>query len=254
VRQRHDWRIDPRDVEQAITPRTRLVSLSHVQYVSGYRLDLRPVADAVHAVGGYLCVDAIQSLGAIPVDVQDQGVDFLAADGHKWLLAPEGCAIFYVRAERVSHLHPSVIGWMSVIGARNYGDYRFELHADARRFEPGSYNVPGILALGASLDFLLAIGLKNIEARIGVLTERLCDGLAARGYRVRSPRGTGERSGIVTFDPPPSELRTTPPAREIVADLEKKGSVIALREGHLRASPHFYNREEQIDRLIERLP
>jgi selenocysteine lyase/cysteine desulfurase len=254
VKQRHDWRIAASDVEAAIGERTRLVSLSHVQYLSGYRMELRPIADAVHRVGGYLCVDAIQSLGAVALDVQGQGVDFLAADGHKWLLGPEGCGIFYVREKLLSSLHPAVVGWMSVVDARRYGEYRFELQSDARRFEPGSYNVPGILALGASLDLLIEIGVSSIEARIDVLTQRLCDGLAARGYVLRSPRGAGERSGIVSFDPPPHDVRATPAGREIVAALEQSGTVLALREGHLRASPHFYNREEQIDRLIERLP
>jgi selenocysteine lyase/cysteine desulfurase len=254
VPERSDGRIDADDVISAISGRTRIVSLSEVQYASGFRIALRPIADAVHRVGGHLCVDGIQSLGAMPVDVEALGADFFAADGHKWLLGPEGCGILYVRASLAPQLHPNVVGWMNMVDARNYGDYRFELLPDARRFEPGSYNLPGIFALGASLGLLLEVGPETVWRRIEALTAHLCARLASRGYRVLSPRGEGERSGIVGFAAPPPEFRATPPLPEIVLALERKGVVIALREGRLRASPHFYQGTEQIDRLLGALP
>ncbi len=250
VRQRPDGRIDPRDVCDVVDDRTKVVSLSHVQYASGHRIDLRPIADTIHKAGGYLCVDAIQSLGALPVDVRTMGIDFLSADGHKWLLSPEGCGIFYCRRELCERLHPAIIGWMSMVDAERYGDYRFELLPDARRFEPGSYNVPGILALGATIDFLLEVGIDAIWSRIDGLTTRLCEGLERKGYRVFSPRGAGERSGIVIFDCPDGGI--TP--EEIATDLAAKNIVIVVREGRLRVSPHFYNTSQQIDRVLEALP
>jgi selenocysteine lyase/cysteine desulfurase len=252
VRQNADGRIDADEVADAVTDRTRVVAISHVQYASGHRIDLKPISKMVHMAGGYLFVDAIQSLGAMPVDVEAMGIDFLAADGHKWMLSPEGCGILYVNEDLIELLHPNVVGWLNVVDAMNWGDYKFEFEKDCRRFEPGSYNIPGVLALGASLEMLLDIGIDTIWQRIEALTTRLCEGLEQKGYRVASPRGADERSGIVIFDPP-EDRDELDPAR-IVADLEEKGIIIVLREGRLRASPHFYNTEEQIDRLLEALP
>ncbi len=254
VPQHADGRIDVEDVTQAVTDRTRVVAISHVQYASGYRIDLKPISDMVHNAGGLLCVDAIQSVGAMPVNVSELGIDFLSADGHKWLLSPEGCGIFYCRESLISTLHPNIVGWMNMVNASDYGNYQFEFQRDARRFEPGSYNIPGIMGLGASLELILEYGIENIWSRIESLTARLCDGLRAKGYRVFSPRNDGERSGIVSFIPPAPAVRSVPPLEKIVADLESRGIVIVVREGRLRASPHFYNTPEQINQLIEALP
>ncbi len=249
-----DGRIDPEDLADAITDHTRIVAVSHVQYASGCRTDLKPISEMVHQVGGYLCVDAIQSVGALPVDVQAMGVDFLIADGHKWMLGPEGCGFMYVRDDLVELLHPNIVGWMNMVDAGNYGNYRFQFLKDARRFEPGSYNLPGIFALGASLELIMETGIETIWSRIEALTDRLCAGLKAKGYRVFSPRNSGEKSGIIAFDPPRDTERSTPPLTTIIGDLERQGIVIVIREGRLRASPHFYNSEAQIDQLIDALP
>ncbi len=254
VAQDRHGRIEVEDVVDAVNSRTRVIAISHVQYASGFRIDLRPIAQMVHQVGGYLCVDAIQSLGVMPVNVAEMGIDFLAADGHKWLLGPEGCGIFYCKADLAATLHPNVVGWMNMVNASDYGNYQFEFQPDARRFEPGSYNIPGIMGLGASLELLLEVGLDQVWARVAMLTDRLVEGLRSKGYRVYSPRAEGEKSGIVTFEPPPVSVRTTPPQRQIVADLENRGIIIVVREGRLRASPHFYNTVEQVDRLVEGLP
>ncbi|MEM6856196.1 MAG: aminotransferase class V-fold PLP-dependent enzyme, partial [Planctomycetota bacterium] len=257
VPQSADGRIDVERVCDAINDRTRVVSLSHVQYASGFRIDLKPVSDMVHRAGGYLCVDAIQSCGVLPVDVQAMGIDFLSADGHKWMLAPEGAGIFYCRADLCPVLHPNVVGWMNMVDAGNYGDYRSEFQMDARRFEPGSWNIPGIAALGASLELLLGVGIdgpKGVWARVEALTTRLVEALEAKGYPVFTPRTSpSERSGIVIFDLPAS-LRDRLDSKQLVADLQKQGIVIVVREGRLRASPHFYNTAAQIDRLVEALP
>jgi cysteine desulfurase / selenocysteine lyase len=255
VPQHADGRIDVEDVLEAITNRTRIVSLSHVQYASGHRIDLRPIADLVHRAGGHLCVDAIQSVGVLPVDVEAMGIDFLSADGHKWMLAPEGCGIFYCHPDLIETLHPAVVGWMNFVNASDYGNYQFEFQKDARRFEPGSYNIPGVLGLGGALELLLEVGIENVWQRVEALTARLDRGLREKGYRVFSPRDReSERSGIVVFEPPVASVRVTPPLQQIVAELEKKQIVIVLREGRLRASPHFYNRPEQIDALLDALP
>lgn len=251
VAQQDDGRIDTDDVVDVITDRTRLIALSHVQYASGYRSDLRAIGEQVHRAGGYLCVDAIQSLGVVEVDVTAMGIDFLSADGHKWLLAPEGAGIFYCRGDLAEMLHPPVVGWRNMVDAQDYGHYRFAFQPDARRFEPGSYNVPGLLALGASLELFTEVGMATVWQRIEALTQRLCDGLADRGYRVCSPRRQpSERSGIVVFEPGRRDLNVP----QVAAALRDKGIIVAVRAGRLRASPHFYNHEGQIDRLLAALP
>ena len=143
-----------------------------------------------------------------------------------------------------------------MVHASDFGRYDFTFAQDARRFEPGSYPIPAALALGASLELLLGIGIENIWARVEQLTEHLCAGLKERGYRVYSPRDpqAQESSGIVVFDPPHAHIRATPPLARIVAGLEQQGIHIVVRGGRLRASPHFYNTGAQIDRLVAALP
>lgn len=246
-----DGRLDVDEIVEAITDRTRLVSLSHVQFSTGQCIELEPISKTVHQAGGYLCVDAIQSVGALPVDVQAMGIDMLAADGHKWMLGPEGAGIFYCHEDLIPALHPPIVGWLNMVNALDFLNYRFELRDDAQRFEPGSYNIPGILALGASIDLLLEVGIDAVWAQLERVTSHLCDGLQAKGYRVFSPRrDADERSGIVVFEPTVDK----PAAEQIVADLERQGIVIVVRGGRLRASPHFYNTIEQMDRLVAALP
>ena len=254
VPQDEHGRINAAEVCEAVTDDTRLVAISHVQYASGHRVQLRGIADTVHRVRGYLCVDAIQSVGAMPIDVQWDEVDFLAADGHKWMLGPEGCGFFYCRDELSEMLHPAIVGWLNMVDAHNFGDYRFAFQPDARRFEPGSWNVPGAFGLAASLELLLEVGLENVWRRLEALTTRLCDGLEAKGYSVFTPREQPEeRSGIVIFDPPPVSAGGKPPAW-IAGELKKQNIEVAVRGGRVRASPHFYNTAEQIDRLVAALP
>jgi cysteine desulfurase/selenocysteine lyase len=241
-----DGRVPTEDVLGAVTPRTRLIALSHVQYASGFRSELAQIGALCRERGILFCVDAIQSMGVLPVDVQGMKIDFLSADGHKWMLAPEGCGVFYCRRELLGQLRPEV-GWMNVINAADYGNYDFTLRSDAKRFECGSYNIPGILAFGESLRLLLNVGIETISRRVLGLTDSLCEGLRRKGYTIVSSRRPGEASGIVAF---------THPSRnhaEIVNALKAKKIIIIQREKRLRASPHFYNSQEQVDQLIDNL-
>ena len=240
-------RIDPEEIIAAITPRTRLASLSHVEYASGFRHDLAKISAACRAKGALFCVDAIQTCGALPVNVRAMGIDFLSADGHKWLLGPEGCGIFYCRKELLGALQPE-IGWMNVVNSSDYANYDFTLRPDARRFECGSYNIPGVLALGAAIKLLLDVGIELVWARVLALTDQLCEMLAAKEYAVFSSRRAGEQSAIVSFTHPRHDLN------KIVVDLEKQDIIVALRGGRLRASPHFYNTEDDLHRLVDALP
>jgi selenocysteine lyase/cysteine desulfurase len=244
-----DGRIDIQKIFRVINARTKMVALSHVEYASGYRNDIAAIGDYCRRRGIFLCVDAIQSIGVLPVDVKAMNIDFLSADGHKWMLGPEGLGFFYCRKELIGSVRPE-LGWMNVINAVNYGDYDLTLRADAKRFECGTYNIPGVLGLGASLELLLEVGIDTIWKRVDGLCEMIAEGVQSKGYRLISPREKEtERSGIVSFL---SRSGKDHPA--IVTELEKQRIIIVTREGRLRASPHFYQSEEHAQRLIDALP
>jgi cysteine desulfurase / selenocysteine lyase len=236
-------------LEAAADRRTKLVTISHVEYASGQRHDLAKIGAYCRESGTLLCVDAIQSLGVLPLDVQSMNVDFLSADGHKWLLGPEGAGIFYCRKELIERTRPLMVGWMNVIDSLNYGEYNYTLRSDAGRFECGSHNVPGLLALRASVEMLASVGIGMIAQRVRELADRLIDGLVGKGYTIISPRDKWQWSGIVSF------VSAKHDHDQIFQTLRRAHRTeIALREGRLRVSPHFYNTDEQIDRLMENLP
>lgn len=234
---------------ELIDERTRLVTVSAVQFGSGFRTDLAALGAACQERGVLFCVDAIQALGCIPLDVRAMKIDFLSADGHKWLLGPEGAGLFCCRHELLGLLQPSSVGWLSVKDSGNFGECKLEYRDDARRFDNGSYNLAGIWGLGASIDWLLGIGIDKVWTRVRMLTDRLAEGVRGKGYRVVSPRESEEASGILAF------VSNTHDHNRIVNHLRQEyRTVIAARLGRLRASPHFYNTEEEIDRLVECLP
>lgn len=236
-------------IEAASHPRTRMVSLSHVQFASGQRMDLEQIGSFCRDRGILFCVDAIQTLGVLPVDVKAMNIDYLSADGHKWLLGPEGAGVFYCRRELLEHTRPLMVGWLNVVDAMNYGSYDYTLKPDAGRFECGTYNIPGLLSLRPSLNLLRSLGTPAIADRLKHLTDHLIAGLAAKGYQIISPRTNDEWSGSVSFTSP------THNHAQIVSTLRKEHRIeIALRESRLRASPHFYNTEAQLDTLLAALP
>lgn len=251
VPEQPDGRIPASTVIERITERTRVVSLSHVQYGSGYRLAIRPIADAIHRVGGLMCLDAIQSMAVMKVDVEELGVDLLAAHGYKWLMGPEGAGFFYCRRSCMDRLHPVLVGWASVVDPLNYADYSLKWDDSAKRFEPGTLNTAGILGLGASMTMLEEYGIDRIWSRIEQHTARIRKELRAMGFRIVSPDAEEqERSGIVSFLPS-EDCRMS--LESIAVGLRKKKIEIAVRCGRLRVSPHFYNSDEQIDRFLSTL-
>jgi selenocysteine lyase/cysteine desulfurase len=235
-------------VETALRdPKVRLLALSSVEFGSGARNDLEALGRLCRQHDVLFCVDAIQSLGVLPLDVRRCGVDFLAADGHKWLLSVEGCGLFFCARHRVESLTPRVVGWRSVIGNDDYDRYHMELQPGAGRFEEGTPNTGGIFALGAAIDLLRELEIEKIEARVLALTDRLVQGLGERGARILSPRGDAERSGIVSFALPHEAPEQT------TARLRERGVVVATRRGGVRASPHFYNDESDLEALLSAL-
>ncbi len=242
-------RVPMENLIETIDSHTRVVTVSSVQYASGFRADLAELGKWCQKRGVLFCVDAIQSLGVIPINVHEMHIDFLSCGGHKWLCAPEGTGIFYCERELVGHLRPSTIGWRSVKNAHNFDRYEFIFQDDARRFEGGSYNMAGLYGLGASLGLLQEVGVADIMQHVLALTDRLVQGVRDKGYRVVSPREEGAASGIVAFTSPVHN------SHDIQRHLEQEHRIIlSVRSGRLRASPHLYNTPEEIDRLVELLP
>ena len=243
-----EGRIYVKDVASKIDERTRVVTISHVEFASGFRNDIQALGEICRERDIWFIVDAIQSLGAIEVDVKLCNIDILAADGHKWLLAPEGAAIFYCADEKRERLINTNVGWASVVNPRDFLNYDLTQKPDATRFEEGSYNSVGLYGLRAAIELLLAVGIPAIERHVLELTGHLIAGLEAKGYRVITPRADSERAGIVIFE---SERHT--PA-EIYERLHAENIITAERGTGVRVSPHFYNTTYEIERLLEVLP
>ncbi len=239
-------RIAVDDIRALIDARTRLVSLSFVEFASGFRNDLDRIGALCRERGIFFFVDAIQGLGVFPLDVSRTPIDALSADGHKWLLAPEGAGVFWIRREWVDRLQPIGVGWHSVVNATDFSKIDFTLKPHAGRWESGTLNVPGIHALGASLELLLGQGIDAVAARVLELTDHLCERAKSAGLEVFSSRLPGEQSGIVSLTAPGD-------ARALVKRCKDAGIVINLRAGRLRVSPHCYNSHEEIDRLVQTL-
>lgn len=241
-------RILVEDIEAAVDSKTRAVAISHVEFASGFRNDLKTLGEIRHDKDIFFIVDAIQSLGAIQVDVTDYNIDILAADGHKWLLGPEGAACFYCAKEAQDRLTNTNLGWLGVINASDYLNYDMTPKQNAQRFEEGSYNTTGLHGLNATVEMLLEIGVENIEKRILQITDLLIEQLLKKAYRVLSSLVPDERSGIVSFQGSKAS------SAELCSMLREKNVIVADRAGGVRVSPHFYNSEEEIIRLVNLLP
>jgi selenocysteine lyase/cysteine desulfurase len=239
-------RVDVDDLRAALDGRTRLVTLSFVEFASGFRNDLDAVGALCRERGIAFFVDAIQGLGVLPLSVARTPIDFLAADGHKWLLGPEGAGLLYVRREWVGRLRAVDIGWNSVVDSLHFDSGNFRLKPHAGRWESGSLNVGGVAALGASVGLLLEAGVEAVAGRMRELTEHLCERARRACVEVYSSRRSGEWSGIVSLVPPAgADLRL------LVERCRRAGVVITRRAGRLRVSPHCYNTTDELDRLVE---
>ncbi len=241
-------RIAVDDIVATITPRTRLLSISAVEFASGFRNDLDALGEVCRSRGIFFFVDAIQALGAFPIDVQRTPIDALAADGHKWMLAPEGAGFGYIRREWVERLHPIGVGAHSVMNPLEYHVTDFNLKPHAGRWEGGALNVPGLSALGESLELFAALGHAAVTARILELTDHLCAGAARRGWDIFSDRTEAARSGIVAL------VHPTVPSKVAMKTCREAGVIVNSRADRLRVSPHAYNTVDEIDRLLAALP
>ncbi len=247
-----DHAVDEQRLLDAMDSRTRLVAASWVGYATGYRLDLKTLVDQVQSKGALFFLDAIQGLGVFPLDLADINIDFLAADGHKWLLGPEGAGMMMIRRRHLAELDCVPIGWNSVRAAHHFGNASAELRPAASRYEIGSQNMVGMRALRQSLAIFRQVaelhGADAIANRVIALTARLIAGLQDRGAALACAQELNHRSGIVTFSLPGKE-----PAL-IRQQAMERGVVVSCRGMGVRASIHAYNDESDVDKLLASLP
>jgi selenocysteine lyase/cysteine desulfurase len=242
-------RIDVKALARLCDRRTRVLAISAVQFWSGFRADLAALSTALKGGDVLLVVDAIQAAGAMRLDLSRLAVDFLCAGAQKWLLGPIGVGFACVGPRMLERLNPVTIGTDSVVRDEEYFEYDLTLKPDARRFEEAAPNYPGILGMGAAVNLLLRAGSSAVEETVLRLADRLREELPRRGYElVCKPLLPSERSGIVSFRHP----RTVP--AEVQTRVREAGVIVSLRSDFLRASPHYYNSDQDLDRLLEALP
>jgi selenocysteine lyase/cysteine desulfurase len=262
-----DGAFTPDDVEAMIDAKTRVVALSAVSFHNGFRPDIEAIGAVCRDRDVLLFVDAIQALGALQFDVRRANVSFLAADGHKWMLGPEGAAIFYAADEVRSLLEPLESGWLSIASPGTKISEEFVLREDGRRFEAGTINTAGVAGLTASIDLLMELGIENVEREVVRLATRVGDELERIGFRVASPRPV--RSGIVGITLPDNAKLDKAHADLVAAGrnvpsgisrlslvhqwLDHHGVICSPREGMLRFSPHVWNDDDEIDRVTDLL-
>jgi selenocysteine lyase/cysteine desulfurase len=239
---------DPLDRIDDACRGAKLLAISFVQFLSGYRAPIQEIGEICRRNRCIFMVDAIQGLGAFPLDVRACRIDALAADGHKWLLGPEGCGILYINRELQDRVEPVEFGWTNVAKYNDYASRDMTLRQDAGRYECGTLNTIGCFGLQASIEFLLEVGVGKIAPVIRNLADRIAAGVESRGYRVLGDRTPENSSGIVSFRKPGIA------AEEVVRILRSRGIATAPRTGWVRTSPHFYIAPAEIDRMLDALP
>ncbi len=241
-----EGRLDVSDFKKNISAQTRLVSISYVQYHNGFRTDLEALGRLCKDHGIIFCVDSIQGAGAVPLDVQRMNIDALANGGHKWLMAPAGIGFVYFAPDVMKSLTPSRTGWLSVRDPWNFQTDQAEYFEGPRRFEVGNENWQGLLALEASLSWLLEIGIENIYRHIVALIDQLASRLQRLPVTFLTHLDEPSRSGIFSFRARPDGL-----TEKLHGFLTQQRVSCSLRQGAIRVSPHFYNTPAEIDRFAE---
>ena len=243
--QPQEGRVDPAALFALVDDRTVAISISFVQFLNGFRADLGTIGSFCRERGILFIVDAIQGLGAVQVDVKREKIDFLTAGGHKWLLSPIGSGILYCRRDLIPEMRVSGIGHLSIKPEQPFTTIDLQLRDDARRFEGGIVAYSAVCGLGASLAMFLEIGVANIEKYILELTDYAVDKLQDRGFKVISPRGAGEKSGIVAI-----ELISPDEAQRLHQKLDARNFVLSRYGKIIRIAPHFFNDRGDIDALL----
>jgi cysteine desulfurase / selenocysteine lyase len=239
---------DPLEKIAAAIPGARLLAISYVNYLSGYRVDLNAIGQLCRQHDCFFFVDAIQGMGAFPIDVRAAHIDALAADGHKWMLGPEGNGVLYVRRDRLDQIEPIEFGWTNVAAYADYASRDMSLRSDAGRYECGTLNTVGCFGQAAALELLLEVGMERITPAVAALADQIYQGVREKGYEVLVERTSETSAGIVSFRHPQIDCGM------IVAQLREAGITAAPRQGWIRTSPHFYISADNISQLLNLLP
>ncbi len=239
--------VSPEMIASGIAPRTRLVALSAVQFLSGHRANLAVIGDLCRSHGVVFAVDGIQAVGAVEIDVQKMGIDAFAAGAQKWLMGPHGIAFLYLTEELQSAIRQPILGWRAVQDPWQFNNYEQPLASSARRYEGGSLNMPGLWGMHAAIGTLLEIGTSAVEDQVLHITGLLRDGLESiDGFSVITPKDRAERAGIIT-----AQLPSNADPKTILKMLQQSKIFPALREGKIRYSPHFYCTPEEMATTVQ---
>lgn len=242
-------RIDLDEFINLIDKNTQLVSISAVQFASGFRADLERIGEAARAVDALFVVDIIQAFGTMPFDLEAQKVDIAAGASHKWLCSPEGCGILYLSDRARERIEPTLVGWISVADAWNFEDYEQDFKPNALAWETGTGTASLFYGLEQSTKLLFDTGAEQIEIYLEELSDYLCELLAGKNYEIVSSRARGEKSQIVCI-----KNNDGLTSIEIAKHLEKENIIVSPRGERVRIAPHFFNNREDIERSVENLP
>jgi len=241
-------RVTVDDIAEKVDARTRVVAVSWVAFHNGFVYPIEEIGELCRERGILFVVDAIQGLGALPLDVSETAIDVLAADAHKWLLGQEACTIFYVAERARERLPPLFGGWWNMQSEESesrFLDHRMDFHVGARRYEPGTLPTAQIAGLGAAIELLEELELETVRSRILETNEALRRGLSERGWKIASPEPL--QSGIFAALHPGGD------PKRIAKALEQRGIIVAPREGAVRFSPHAYNDLSEVERILKAL-
>jgi selenocysteine lyase/cysteine desulfurase len=244
-----EGRIDLDEFTGLIDENTKLVSISAVQYGSGFRADLEKIGEAARKVDALFAVDIIQALGTMPFDLESQKVDVAAGASHKWLCSPEGCGILYLSDRARTRIEPTLVGWISVDDPWNFEAVEQTWKSSALAWESGTGNASLFYGLEKSAKILFETGAEKIENYLEELTDYLCELVAGKNYEIVSSRVPGEKSQIVCI-----KHQNGFTSVEIAKHLENEKIIVSPRGERIRIAPHFFNNREDIERLIENLP
>ncbi len=237
--------IDEDKLRKLVDDRTQVVCISHVEYGSGQRFNIRALAELAHAHGAHLIVDATQSAGVVPLDIKKDDIDFLVSASYKWLLGPFGIALFYLKREHYEELEPPFVGWRSTENPFDFQTTNLSYAKSARKFEYSTMNYAAGMGLARAIEYLLELGIERILEHSLKLNDLLLDGVGQLGGKALTPLEKERRAGILSIRFPNVTSRTLADA------LEANGVMISHRFDAVRFSPHVYNDEEEIQRGVE---
>jgi cysteine desulfurase / selenocysteine lyase len=237
--------LDPLEKIDAACHGARLLAISYVNYLNGYRVDLNAIGEICRRRGTLFLVDAIQGMGAFPIDVRKAGIHALAADGHKWMLGPEGCGVLFVEKEFQDQVEPVEFGWTNTAKHADYASRDMTLRSDAGRYECGTLNTVGCYGLAGALEFLLEVGIERIGPAVQDRADQIWRGVQELGFEVMGERTPATGAGIVSFRKPGHDSHL------VLRRMREAGISAAARQGWVRAAPHFYISPDDVGRVLD---